>query len=114
MFYANTSISIASAKTSDPRGDRKSPEPDSFQWTGIVASLIEQTQIVTNPEDGIPREIHYATMRVQKGTEIKKTDRVKDEKTGQIYVVTSCVSPTTHFPVNFGLKVMLRRVGDAV
>jgi hypothetical protein len=81
---ANTYISIFRGSTTDAEGDEV--ESDLPLFSGIPASLIEgRTRQVESGTSGTPRVVLQATMRVDARTDIKRNDRVKDERTQKFW-----------------------------
>lgn len=81
---ANTHISIYRGTTTDAEGDEV--DTDTPIQTGLPASIIEgRTRQVESGTSGTPRVIRQATLRVVATTDIKRNDRVKDERTGQFW-----------------------------
>jgi len=62
--------------------------------SGILGSVIERTKQVYNPDDGRVATIRYLTGRFNHNADIQDGDRIKDEKTGEIYLVASISRPT--------------------
>jgi hypothetical protein len=84
---ATTTISVLRGTTTDAYGDEQ--DTDTIVATGIPASLTEQSRRVTTRDDPTPRIVRYATARVGSGTDIRDQDRVRDERTGAVYIVDS-------------------------
>ncbi|WP_326779721.1 hypothetical protein OG481_02165 [Streptomyces longwoodensis] len=82
---ATTSLTILRGTTTDAYGDEQ--DTDTPKYTGIPASLVEQSRRVTTRDDPTPRIVHYAVSRVPAGTDVTDQDRVRDERTGAIYTV---------------------------
>lgn len=81
---ANTRVTILRGTSTDAFGDPVDTLTEVA--TGITASIIEQRKTVTNPVDGVVRRVRYTTGRLPAGTDLRDGDRVKDEKTGVIYM----------------------------
>jgi hypothetical protein len=62
--------------------------------TPILGSVIERTKQVFNPDDSRVATVRYLTGRFQHTADIKDGDRIKDVKTGEIFVVESLARPT--------------------
>lgn len=60
----------------------------------ILGSVIERTKKVFNPDDGRVATIRFLTGRFNRDADIQDGDRIKDEKTGEIFVVESLARPT--------------------
>jgi hypothetical protein len=87
---ATTRVSILRGTTTDAYGDEQ--DTDTPIATGIPASLTEQTRRVTTRDDPTPRIVRYAIARVPAATDVTDQDRLKDERTGAIYIVEATSS----------------------
>jgi hypothetical protein len=76
--------------------------------TGIPASLTEQSRRVTTRDDPTPRIVRYAVARVAAGTDVTDQDRVRDERTGAVYIVDA-VSSMANPAVTADIRLDLRR-----
>src|SRR5690242_6493591 len=82
---ATTTLSILRGTTTDAYGDER--DTNTPIATGVPASLTEQSRRVTTRDDPTPRIVRYAVARVPARTDINDQDRVRDERTGAIYIV---------------------------
>jgi hypothetical protein len=82
---ATTLITILRGTTTDGYGDEQ--DTDTPVYTGIPASLIEQSRRVTTRDDPTPRIVRYAVVRLPAGTDVTDQDRLLDERTGVKYIV---------------------------
>lgn len=81
---ATTYISVYRGTTEDAEGDEV--EIDTPLYTRIPASIIEgRPRQVESGTSATPRVIRQATMRVIRTADIKRNDRIKDEKTGEFW-----------------------------
>lgn len=103
---ATTRISILRGTTTDAYGDEQ--DTDTPIATGIPASLTEQSRRVTTRDDPTPRIVRYAIARVGAGTDVTDQDRVRDERTGAVYIVDA-VSSMANPAVAADLRLDLRR-----
>ena len=103
---ATTSVSILRGTTTDAYGDEK--DTDTPVHTGIPASLIEQSRRVTTRDDPTPRIVRYAVARVPANTDITDQDRVRDERTGAVYIVEA-TSSMANPAVTPDIRLDLRR-----
>jgi len=77
--------------------------------SGIPCSIVEGRQIVSTESDPQARAILYYTGRVPNGTVVDETNRLRDEKTGETYVIDHVTRP--HNPVmSPDVRLDLRRV----
>lgn len=81
---ANTRVTILRGGTTDSFGDPMDVPREVRK--GVTFSLIERNKTVTNPVDGSVRQVRYFIGRAPSGTDIRPGDRIKDERTGFIYV----------------------------
>jgi hypothetical protein len=84
---ATTLLTVLRGTTTDGYGDEQ--DTDTAVATGIPASLTEQSRRVTTRDDPTPRIVRYAIARVAAGTDVRDQDRVRDERTGAVYIVDS-------------------------
>lgn len=82
---ATTQVEILRGTTTDEFGDEK--DTNTPIASGIPASLVEQTRRVTTRENPTPRIVRYAVARVPANTDVTDQDRVRDQRTGAIYIV---------------------------
>lgn len=59
--------------------------------TGVAASIIERTQKIVTPGNAAPRIVRSIDGIVGSQTDITDADRIRDEKTGQVYVVVAVI-----------------------
>jgi hypothetical protein len=82
---ATTTVSILRGTTTDAYGDER--DTDTPVATGIPASLTEQSRRVTTRDDPTPRIVRYAVARLPARTDVTDQDRIRDERTGAVYIV---------------------------
>jgi hypothetical protein len=83
-------------------------DTDTAVATGIPASLIEQARRVTTRDDPTPRIVRYTVGRVTAGTDVTDQDRIRDERTGDTYIVDA-VSSMANPALTADLRLDLRR-----
>lgn len=104
---ANTRVDILQAATVDSFGDPKDlPRP---VREGVTASIIERSKTVTNPDDGTIRRVSSLICRVPSGTPVSTQCRVRDQATGDVYIVDS-VSQSRNPVRGDDIRLELRRV----
>ena len=103
---ATTMLTVYRGTTTDAFGDEQ--DTNTAVATGIPASLVEQTRRVTTRDNPTPRVIRYTVGRVTAGTDITDQDRVKDERTGAVFIVEA-VSSMNSAAVAADLRLDLRR-----
>lgn len=106
IALATTNISILRGTATDDFGDIA--DTDTVIARGIPAALTEQTRRVTTREDPTPRIIRYAIARVAAGTDVTDQDRIRDERTGAVYIIDA-VSAFANPAVTPDLRLDLRR-----
>ncbi|MFM9635973.1 hypothetical protein [Streptomyces turgidiscabies] len=92
--------------TTDAYGDDQ--DTDTPVHTGIPIALTEQSRRVTTRDDPTPRIVRYAVGRATAGTDIRDQDRLRDERTGVVYIVDA-VSSMANPAVASDLRIDLRR-----
>lgn len=106
LALATTTISVMRGTTTDGYGDEA--DTDTVIATGILASIVEQTRRVSTRDDPTPRTVRYPVGRVTAGTDITDNDRIRDDRTGAVYIVDA-VSSMTSAAVAADLRLDLRR-----
>lgn len=106
LARATTTLSVLRGTSTDGYGDEV--DTDTIVATGIPASLVEQTRRVTSRDDPTPRIVRYAVGRVTAGTDITDQDRLRDERTGDTYIVDA-VSSMNSAAIAADLRLDLRR-----
>lgn len=102
---ATTTVSVLRGTTTDAYGDEK--DTDTPISAGIPASLTEQSRRVTTRDDPTPRIVRYAVARVPARTDVRDQDRIRDDRTGAIYIVdavSSMANPTAVPDIRLDLR----------
>lgn len=60
----------------------------------IVGSVIERSRKVFDPQSGRVATVRYLIGRFPSNSAIQDGDRIKDEKTGEVFVVSALNHPT--------------------
>lgn len=60
--------------------------------SGVPASIIERTQKIVTPGNAAPRIVRSIDGIVGSQIDITDADRIRDEKTGQVYVVIAVIN----------------------
>lgn len=105
LARATTRVSVLRGTTVDAFGDEQ--DASTVAASGIPASLIEQTRVATTRDDPTPRVIRYTVGRVPPGTDVTEDDRIKDEVTEEVYIVTAVstnANPAMAQPLRLDLK----------
>lgn len=92
-FRANTTVSILRGGSTDDFGDVVD-DPVTVRRR-VPASIVEQSRRVFLPAEGAFRVVRTLAGRVPAGTDVLKSDRIKDERTSQIYLVEELSQPAT-------------------
>lgn len=103
---ATTQVEILRGTTTDEFGDEK--DTNTPIASGIPASLVEQTRRVTTRDNPTPRIVRYAVARVPANTDVTDQDRVRDQRTGAIYIVEA-VSAMDNPALTVDRRLDLRR-----
>jgi hypothetical protein len=102
---ATTRLTVLRGTTTDAYGDEQ--DTDTPVATGIPASLTEQSRRVTTRDNPTPRIVRYAVARVTAGTNIQDQDRLRDERTGAVYIVdavSSMANPAAAADIRLDLR----------
>jgi hypothetical protein len=108
MWLSTSTFSILRGTTTDQFGDPK--DTDQPVRTGIPGSVREIRSIVTTISEGRGQQVRFLVGRLQAGTDIQNGDRIRDEHTGQVYIIDA-IDPTPQSPIlDTGVRLDLRRV----
>jgi hypothetical protein len=110
MIIATTTVSILGGTGTDEFGD--ATDGTTPVVTELPVSLIESTRTAMEPSTGTPRIIRTHVCRLPPGTAIDEDNRIRDEQTGEVYIVVSVTrnaSPVLTQP----LRADLKRTGQA-
>lgn len=91
-WLANTTVTILRGSQVDEYGDEV--DDDTAVATGVRASLLERTVTDLDRETGGTRQLRRVTGRVGTQVDIREGDRIKDERTDEIYAVNTLTRPT--------------------
>lgn len=106
LALATTTITVMRGTTTDAYGDEQ--DTDTVIAAGIPASIVEQSRRVSTRDDPTPRTVRYTVGRVTAGADITDNDRIRDDRTGAVYIVDA-VSSMTSAAVAADLRLDLRR-----
>lgn len=110
IALATTSVSILRGTSTDDFGDET--DTSTVLKSGIPASLTEATRTAMEPVSGTPRIIRTHVCRLPPTTDVTEDDRIKDEKTDEIYIVVS-VTKNSNPVLAQPLRADLKRTGRA-
>lgn len=104
---ATTTVAVLRGTTTDDYGD--TVDGSTAVLTGVPASILEQRRVIATESDPQPRAVITYTGRVSAGTDIRDSDRIRDERTSAVYIVDSAhqVANPVH---TLDLRLDLRRV----
>lgn len=106
-FIPTTTCAILRGETTDEYGDPK--DSDTPVRGGVPISLIEREQRVFVAAENRHTIVRYATGRVRPHADIREEDRLRDERTGSIYLVEAVSRPQS--PIGRAdVRLVLRRV----
>ncbi|QQM45198.1 hypothetical protein [Streptomyces liliifuscus] len=110
LALATTTVSVLRGSSTDAFGDET--DTSTVLKAGIAASLIESTRTAMEPVSGTPRIIRTHVARLPATTDVTEDDRIKDERTNEIYIVVS-VTKNSNPVLAQPLRVDLKRTGRA-
>lgn len=106
-MLATTTISIMRGTVTGPYDDDL--DSDQIVASKIPASILERPVTGARPASGRRDTQRTYALRVWRPVDIRQDDRVKDERTGEVYAVTTA-APSTN-PVGLGsTRADLQRV----
>jgi len=90
---ATTTVSILRGTTTDGYGDTVDDNTGQPVATGVPASILEQNRRVFLPAEQAVRIVRTYAARVGPEIDVRKDDRLLDEQTNTIYLVTDLSDP---------------------
>lgn len=78
--------------------------------SGLPITLVETGKTVQDPSTPTPRTIREITAMVPHWTGVLDTDRIRDERTGDVFMVISVTTPPTIIGAPVDLVLGLKRV----
>lgn len=107
MFaQATTTVTILRGTADDVYGDPG--DNDTVAASGIRASILEQRQTAFTPADNRVLVGRFFTARLPYDTDVLESDRIRDERTGDIYVIDSVTRVASSLVTN-DVRLDLRR-----
>lgn len=82
---ATTTVTIYRGQANDEWGDPA--DQNTIVATGVIASLLEQSQYFRAEVTTQPRNFRYARLRLDSSVDIQANDRIKDERTGWFWTI---------------------------
>jgi hypothetical protein len=108
LVPATTTITPLGEVTSTTYGDELDSET-ALAEEAIPASIIEGRETVATESDPQARIIRYYIGRVPYGTDTTGWERIRDDRSGQVYVIDNVTAPTNP-AVPMDTRLDLRRV----
>lgn len=105
---ATTKVSILRGQSEDEWGD--TIDNNTVVASGVLASILEQKTWSSPEVSTQPHNYRYARLRVKKGTDVRTNDRIKDERTNDIWLITN-ISPIQNPVLGQDLRIDLMFVG---
>jgi hypothetical protein len=84
-------------------------DSDTPAGANIPASIVEGRQIVATESDAQARVVRYYTGRLPHNTVIDSSNRIRDERTGETYVIDNVTTPRNPI-IPQDVRLDLRRV----
>jgi hypothetical protein len=106
-FRASTTISILRGTVTGDYGDEL--DSDEVVADRIPASILERPVTGARPVSGNATTPRAYALRVWRAVELRQGDRVRDERTGQVYAITT-LAPSTNFVGLGSTRADLQRV----
>jgi hypothetical protein len=107
LTIPTTTVSLLAGTTATDYGDEV--DSNTAVATGVPASIIEGREVVATESDAQARVIRYYTGRVPVGTAVDSGQRIKDERSNQIYLIDNVTGPTNP-AVPMDIRLDLRRI----
>lgn len=107
LTIATTTVSLLAGTTATDYGDEV--DSNTAVATGVPASIIEGREVVATESDAQALVRRYYTGRVPAGTAVDSGQRLRDERSQQIYLIDNVTAPTNP-AVPMDVRLDLRRV----
>lgn len=105
---ANTTASVLRGTTSNQFGDVI--DASTAVITGLPVTLVETGKSVQDPSTPTPRTIRQIYCSVPEWAGVTNSDRIKDEQTGDVYIIISVTKPPTIIGAPVDTVLGLKRV----
>lgn len=92
-FIATTTVSILRGTQLDQWGYEQ--DTDAVYKTGIPMGITARNKTVIEPVSSTPKTVRWYTGRCITNLDITEDDRIVDERTGDIYTISSVTSTTS-------------------
>jgi hypothetical protein len=111
MELANTSVTIFRGTTTTPLGDIIDSNDPLIEH--VPAVLVETGRKTQDPSSSTPRTIRQITCTLPDWAQITNSDRLMDERTGDIYIIIDVTRAPDTFGPPPGILMSLKRVTAA-
>lgn len=108
-FLPTTTVAVLRGETTDSYGDPV--DTDTPVRARVPISLIEQDRRVFVPAENRHTIIRQVTGRARPNADIREEDRLRDERTGSIYLVEAVSRPSSVVGAA-DVRLVLRRADD--
>jgi hypothetical protein len=109
-FRPTTTVSILQTDPDDLVDEFGDPmDNEAVAASGIPMSIIIQSSRQFLPSENRMTIVHQITARVRANVPVNETSRIKDERTGEIYMIEQLVHPQDPFG-SAAIRLVLRRV----
>lgn len=105
----NTQVSLYRDSTVTPFGDITNT-PVAPYMQHVPATLIETTAVVQDPATQTPRTVRASELLLPPWTGALNSDQVRDEPTGDLFMIEEIIAPPTTIGAPVDLRLILRRV----
>lgn len=102
-----TTVTILGGTSTSPYGDEEDGTTEIA--ANVPCAIAEGVMRVATESDPQARAIRYFTGRLPHGTAVAGNQRLRDERTGDVYMIDSVMTPTNH-ALPMDVRVDLRRV----
>lgn len=111
MELANTYATILRGTTTTPLGDVI--DSDTPYLEGIPAILVETGRNTQDPSSPTPRTIRQITCTLPDWVEVLNTDRIRDERSRETFIIITVTRPPDTFGPPPGVVLALKKVTAA-
>lgn len=111
MELANTEISVLRGTELDSFGDETDTDTPFIEH--VPAILVETGRNTQDPSSPTPRTIRQITCTVPEWLGVLTTDRIRDERSREVYMVITVTRPPDMFGPPPGLTLALKKVTAA-
>lgn len=106
-FRATTLVTVLRGEGADDFGDPV--DTDAVAYRDVPASILETVTRQSRPVDGRTDAVRSYACRVHHNVTLYRDDRIRDQRTGDVYTVDEIITPTNPVGHTFR-RLTLRRV----